>query len=199
MTPTNAESDLPIIDEQFDLAGEDVRRRSQIRICVQGEYCQTQHEVRIHAAPATVLAYLTNAERMMTWLSRDVIAEPRRGGQFRLTDFDGLWIEGAYLDIVETDTVVLSWGGIEGLKPGQSTIEITIRPTVTGTLVKLRHFGLSESTLKLHSRIWQSWGLPKLKIVSEGGDPAPTCLRELADWREQHPYSTAIRRPAVDW
>ena len=55
---------------------------------------EVRQELRIDAVPATVFALLTDASRMMTWLARDVRAEPRAGGIFRLADFNGLWVEG---------------------------------------------------------------------------------------------------------
>jgi hypothetical protein len=59
-----------------------------------------RQKIRIDAAPATVFALLTDARRMMTWLARDVMAEPRVGGMFRLADFNGLRIEGIYVELV---------------------------------------------------------------------------------------------------
>jgi uncharacterized protein YndB with AHSA1/START domain len=43
-----------------------------------------------------VFALLTDPRRMMTWLAREVAADPHVGGIFRLADFNGLWIEGIY-------------------------------------------------------------------------------------------------------
>ena len=77
----------------------------------------------------------------MNWLARDVKADPRPGGIFRLADFSGLWVEGTYLKVIGHRLVVFSWGGIEGLKLGQSTVEFTLHPEGNSTLVRLRHFG----------------------------------------------------------
>ena len=151
--------------------------------------CETRHEIGIAAAPATVHAFLTDAVRMSAWLSRDVIAEARRGGLFRLTDFNESWIEGTYLDVIQPHAVVFSWGGIEGLRPRQSVVEVTMHISGLGTLVGLRHFGLSRSAVRLHRLLWTSWGLPKLKTIAEGRDPGINSLSEIANWREQHAFS----------
>jgi hypothetical protein len=83
---------------------------------------------------------------------------------------------------------VFSWGGIEGLECGQSTVEFTLQRDGNSTLVRLRHFGLSDSATDAHRVCWKSWGLPKLRAVAEGRGSGLTCLSEVADSREQHPY-----------
>jgi uncharacterized protein YndB with AHSA1/START domain len=130
-------------------------------------------EIRINTAPATVFALLTNAQQMMSWLARDVNADPRPGGIFRLADFSGLWVEGAYLEVVPHRLIVFSWGGIEGLKRGQSTVEFNLQRDGNSTLVRLRHFGLSDSAADAHRLCWKHWGLPKLRAVAEGREPGP--------------------------
>jgi uncharacterized protein YndB with AHSA1/START domain len=150
---------------------------------------ETLHEIRIGAPPTTVWVLLTDARLIMRWLAPDVKTDPRPEGIFRITDFSGHWIEGVFLEVDSPRTVVFTWGGIDGLKPGQSTIEVRLRPNDHGTSVRLRHFRLSEAAVKMHCLVWKKWGLPKLKAVAEGREPGVTCLSEIADWREHHPYS----------
>jgi uncharacterized protein YndB with AHSA1/START domain len=126
---------------------------------------------------------------MMKWLAPDVKADPRPEGIFRITDFSGHWIEGLFLEVDPPQAVKFTWGGIEGLKPGQSTVVVSFYPDNDGTLVRLRHFRLSEAPAEMHCLWWKKWGLPKLKAVAEGREPGITCLGEIADWYEQHAYS----------
>ena len=56
-------------------------------------------EMRISAAPATVLAFLTDARQMMSWLAQSAKADARPGGIFRLADLNGLWVEGTYVEV----------------------------------------------------------------------------------------------------
>jgi len=149
-------------------------------------------EILINTAPAIVFALLTDAQQMMSWLARDVNADPRPGGVFRLADFSGLWVEEAYLEIIAHRLVVFSWGGIEGLKCGESTVGFTLQREGNSTLVRLRHFGLSDSAGSAHRLYWKRWGLPKLKAVAEGIEPSLTCLAEVADWRERRRH---VARP----
>jgi uncharacterized protein YndB with AHSA1/START domain len=153
-----------------------------------------RHEIRIRAPAATVFALLTDAQRMTAWLARNVKAEPRPGGMFRLVDFGGFWVEGLYLEVIPHRRVVFSWGGIEGLKLGESTTEFTLRSSGRNTLLRLRHFGLSPPSLNAHRFIWKKSGLPKLKAVAEGKVPGGTCLGDAADSSEQHPC-WAFARP----
>jgi uncharacterized protein YndB with AHSA1/START domain len=150
---------------------------------------EIRHEVKINAAPTTLWALLTDARLMMRWLAWDVKADPRPEGIFRITDFSGRWIEGIFLDVDPPQTVAFTWGGIEGLKPGQSTVVVKLHPDNNGTLVRIRHFRLSQAAVEMHGLWWKKWGLPKLKAVAEGGEPGITCLSEMAEWYEQHAYS----------
>ena len=146
-------------------------------------------EMRISAAPATVLAFLTDARQMMSWLAQSAKADARPGGIFRLADLNGLWVEGTYVEAIRHQRVVFTWGGIEGLRPGQCTVEFALHADVNGTLLRLRHFGLPDPAVDVHRRGWKNSGLPKLKAVAEGGLPRGTYLRDAAESREQHLYS----------
>jgi uncharacterized protein YndB with AHSA1/START domain len=172
-------------DDLITSVGNDSDVQIQLEATISGE-------IRIHTAPATIFALLTNARQMMGWLARDVNADPRLGGIFRLADFSGLWVEGAYLEVIPHKLVVFSWGGIGGLKRGQSTVELTLQRDGNSTLVRLRHYGLSDSAADAHRLCWKNWGLPKLRAVAEGREPGLTCLSEVADSRERHPYLARV-------
>lgn len=150
--------------------------------------CEIRHAVRIDALPAIVFAFLTDAECMMSWLAQDVKADPRPGGMFRLTDFSGFWIEGVYVKVIPYRRVVLTWGGIEGLKLGQSTVDFTLRPNGNGTVLRLRHFGLPRPAVIAHHRGWELSGLLKLKAVIEGREPCGSYLGDIAASYEELPY-----------
>jgi uncharacterized protein YndB with AHSA1/START domain len=146
-------------------------------------------EIQIIAAPAIVFALLTDAQQMMNWLAQSVTADARTGGIFCLADLNGLRVEGSYLEIVRDQKVVFTWGGIEGLRPGQSTVEFALHSDGNRTLVRLRHFGLSDAAVDAHWLGWMYSGLPKLRALAEGGVPRGTCLGDASDSRELHPCS----------
>jgi uncharacterized protein YndB with AHSA1/START domain len=140
-------------------------------------------EVRIDASPRTVFALLTDPTHMRTWLAEVVEADAQTGGVFRISSPVGISIEGAYLEVIPDRKVVFTWGGVEGLKPGQSTVEFLLEPDGGGTLVHLRHYRLPPATIESHRRGWTESGLVKLKDVAEGRKPAGLCLSDLAHAR----------------
>jgi uncharacterized protein YndB with AHSA1/START domain len=113
-------------------------------------------EIRIDASRETVFALLTDSTQMKRWLAEIVEADARPGGVFRVSGTSGLTIEGTYLEVVPYQKVMFTWGGVEGLKPAQSTVEFLIEPDGTGSLVRLRIYRLR-----------------------------PACLGELRDYQEQ--------------
>src|SRR5262245_38074597 len=113
-------------------------------------------EVRIAASPETVFALLTDPVLMQTWLAEVVVADPRPGGVFRISGPPGVSIEGVYQEVLPNKKVVFTWGGVEGLRPGQSTVEFVLEPDDDGTLVQLRHYGLPGPTVEPHRHGWVS-------------------------------------------
>ena len=140
-------------------------------------------EVRIEASPETVFALLTEPAAMQTWFAELVEADARPGGLFRISGPAGVSIEGTYLEVSLNRKVVFTWGGVEGLKPGQSTVEFLLAPDGEGTLVTLRHYGLPPPSVESHRRGWIHSGLAKLKDASEGRRPTRLCLSDLAEQR----------------
>lgn len=128
---------------------------------------EVRRQIRIDASPATVFALLTDPRRMRAWLAATVVAKPEPGGIFRIAGPGGMTIEGRYLEVVPDRKVVFAWGGVEGLEPGQSTVEIILEPDGDGTLLKLRHYGLPPSAFEPHDLGWLHSGLPKLKAAAE--------------------------------
>ena len=138
-------------------------------------------EIWIDAPPETVFALLTDPTHMKSWFAEVVEADPRPGGLFRISGPAGVSIEGTYLEIIPNRKVVFTWGGVEGLKPGQSTVEFVLELDRKGTLVRLRHYGLPRPAVDSHRRGWFYSGLVKLKDAAEGRMPTRLCLSDLAE------------------
>jgi uncharacterized protein YndB with AHSA1/START domain len=138
-------------------------------------------EIRIAASPETVFGLLTDPIQMKMWLAEIVEAEARPGGRFLISGPSGLTIEGTYVEAIPHKKVMFTWGGVEGLKPGQSTVEFLLEPDGAGTLVRLRHFGLPASAVEPHRRGRTYSGLVKLKDIAEGRRPARLCLSDIAE------------------
>jgi len=170
-----------------------VARRSDLDIRIEvNDRGEIVGETRIRATVATVFALLTQTHQIKTWLAQYAETDARPGGVFCLADPSGLRVEGTYLEVVADQKVVLTWGGIEGLRPGQSTVAFALHADGSDTMVRLRHSGLSTPAIAAHYLGWMKSGLPKLKRVAEGKPPQGTCLADAADTRERHPYSTDV-------
>jgi uncharacterized protein YndB with AHSA1/START domain len=151
-------------------------------------------EIRIRATAATVFALLTEAREVMTWFAHYAESDARVGGVFCLADPNGLRVEGTYLEVVADQKVVLTWGGIEGLRPGQSKVAFALQADGNDTIVRLRHSWLSPPAVAAHYIGWMESGLPKLRRVAEGKPPQGTYLADAADARERGPYPTDVLR-----
>ena len=134
--------------------------------------CEIQLERRIAAPPEIVFSDFTDPARYQQWQGIGAELDPRPGGIFRVKQNDaGFVSRGEFLELDPPNRVVFSWGweGIEGLLPGQSTVEVTLEPDGDGTLLRLRHRDLpSESACDLHSYGW-GVGLDSLVVVAAGG------------------------------
>ena len=150
-----------------------------------GEVC---FEIPIGASPATVFAFLTDSKRMSCWLAQDVIATPQPGGTLRLWDPKGCWIEGSYISAIPNKRVAFTWGGIDGLRIGQSIVTFTLELDGHATILKLHHSYLPNSAVNMHRMGWMQFGLPRLKDVAEGAPPRATYLGDIAQHREDTPY-----------
>ena len=139
-------------------------------------------EIRIEASPKTVFALLTDPAQMKTWFADLIEADPRAGGRLRASGSLGT-IEGTYVEVVPNKKVVFTWGGVQGLAPGQSTVEFTLEADAGGTIVRLRHFGLPRSVIEMHRQVWQGAGLVKIKDSAEGRTPAATCMSDAGAHR----------------
>jgi uncharacterized protein YndB with AHSA1/START domain len=137
-------------------------------------------EIWINASAETVFELLTEPAAMTTWLAELVDADPRPDGIFFISGPSGLSISGTYLEVVPSRKVVFTWGGVEGVKPGQSTVEFLLEPDRGGTLLRLRHYGLPRPAVEPHRRGWVYSGLVKLKDAAEGRKPAHLCLSDIA-------------------
>jgi uncharacterized protein YndB with AHSA1/START domain len=126
-------------------------------------------ERRIAAPAETVFAYFTDATRYRLWQGVDAELDPRPGGLFRVTMNDEGWVaEGLFLEVEHPKRVVFSWGwvGVDGLEPGESTVEVNLIADGADTLLRLRHSGLpSESACQIHTFGWTE-GLDKLLVVA---------------------------------
>ena len=147
-------------------------------------------ERRIAAPPEMVFPYFTDPERFLRWQGFDADLEPRPGGTFRVTvtGRSRVVARGVFVEIDPPRRIVFTWGweqldglpdGMKGLDPGESTVEVTFAPDGEGTIVRLRHSGLStDPERRIHGDGWAT-AMDRLVIAAAGGDPGADPLADL--------------------
>ncbi len=110
---------------------------------------------RIAARPAIVWDALTTPEGLASWWGPDpgpvLLAEtdPRVGGsyrvRFRMLNGSEHETAGEYLEVDKPVRLVMSWRWLQGGGgPGESRVEIHLRPVGEGTELTLTHAGLPD-------------------------------------------------------
>jgi uncharacterized protein YndB with AHSA1/START domain len=133
-------------------------------------------EIFVAASPATVFGFFTEAEKMQRWMGIVHRLEARPGGLFHVHVRDGNIARGAFREIVPHRRIVFTWGweagGVAGMPPGSTVVEIDLAPERDGTRVKLTHRGLPAEAAARHKEGWTHF-LGRLAIAGAGGDPGP--------------------------
>ena len=130
-----------------------------------------EREVRIAAPPEVVFQFFIDPVKMVQWKGMDAMLNPRPGGIYRVNVTGHDIARGEYLEVTPYSRVVFTWGWEEGpIGPGSSTVEVTLTPDGDGTLVHLRHGGLSSESAGAHAEGWEHY-LPRLALVAAGLDP----------------------------
>jgi uncharacterized protein YndB with AHSA1/START domain len=134
-----------------------------------------QREIQIAAAPATVFAFLTDPEKILSWMGAEVTAEAHPGGLYLLKGVGGSArvARGAFREVVPIHRLTYSfgWEGDEEVPPGSSLIEIDLVDRDGGTLLRLTHSGLpSAAQCSNHNKGWAHY-LGRLALAAAGLDP----------------------------
>lgn len=130
-------------------------------------------ELRIAASPSTVFSFLKDADGMAQWFGSKIEMDAKPGGLLRV-DMNGRDIaRGEIVELVPSERLVFTFGWERQghpVPPGSSRVEITLAEDGEGTIVKLRHSGLTTEQATSHKEGWDHY-LPRLLQLAEGGDP----------------------------
>ena len=133
-------------------------------------------DIFIAAPPQTVFAFFTDADKMRRWMGVTHSLEPRPGGTWHVEVRPGNVARGEFEELVPYRRIVFSWGwetgGVSGIPPGSTRVEISLEPERNGTRLRLVHSGLPASALADHVKGWSHF-LGRLVIAGAGGDPGP--------------------------
>jgi uncharacterized protein YndB with AHSA1/START domain len=132
-----------------------------------------QREVQIAAPPATVFAFLTDPDRIVSWMGVEATTEAHPGGLYFLKVRDDRVARGEFREVVPVHRLAYSfgWEGSEEVPPGSGLVEIDLVDRDGGTLLRMTHSGLP--TVDQCARHGEGWAhyLARLAIAATGRDP----------------------------
>lgn len=134
-----------------------------------------RREVQIAAPPATVFAFLTDPQKILSWMGAEATTEAHPGGLYLVKGIgnNASAARGAFREVVPVHRLAYSfgWEGNEEMPPGSSLVEIDLIDRDGGTLLRMTHGGLPNAVqCANHDRGWTHY-LGRLAIAAAGGDP----------------------------
>ena len=135
-----------------------------------------RRETQIAAPPATVFAFLTDPQKILSWMGADATTEAHAGGLYLVKDVagrPGRTARGQFREVVPVHRLAYSfgWDGDDEVPPGSSLVEIDLLDRDGGTLIRLTHTGLPNAArCAAHARGW-TYYIDRLAIAAAGGDP----------------------------
>jgi uncharacterized protein YndB with AHSA1/START domain len=134
-----------------------------------------RRETHIAAPPATVFAFLTDPQRILSWMGAEATTEPHPGGLYLVKGIGdrASAARGAFQEVVPVHRLAYSfgWEGNEEVPPGSSLVEIDLIDQDGGTLLRMTHSGLPNAAqCANHDRGWAHY-LGRLGIAATGRSP----------------------------
>ena len=135
-----------------------------------------RRETYIAAPPATVFAFLTDPEKILSWMGAEVTTEAHPDGLYLVKGSGGdraRAARGAFREVVPVHRLAYSfgWDGSEVVPPGSSLVEIDLIDRDGGTLLRMAHSGLPNAEQCAgHDRGWAHY-LGRLAIAATGRNP----------------------------
>ena len=131
-----------------------------------------RRETQIAAPPATVFAFLTDPEKILSWMGTEAQTELHPGGLY-LVGVNGRMARGAFREVVPVHRLAYSfgWDGSDEVPPGSSLVEIDLIDRDGGTLLRMTHSGLPNAgQCAGHDKGWAHY-LGRLTMAAAGQDP----------------------------
>jgi uncharacterized protein YndB with AHSA1/START domain len=147
---------------------------TQIKETSMVEPFMVRQETQIAAPPATVFAFLTDPEKIISWMGTEAKTELHPGGLYLLKGVNNRRMaRGTFREVVPVHRLAYSfgWDGSEEVPPGSSLIEIDLIDRDGGTLLRMTHSGLpNEAQCAAHAKGWAHY-LARLGIAASGRNP----------------------------
>ena len=98
-----------------------------------------RRETHIAAPCATVFAFLTDPEKILSWMGAEATTEAHPGGLYLVRGIYGRSARGAFREVVPVHRLAYSfgWEGDEAVPPGSSLVEIDLIEQDDGTLLRI--------------------------------------------------------------
>jgi uncharacterized protein YndB with AHSA1/START domain len=134
-----------------------------------------RREMHIAAPRSTVFAFLTDPEKIVSWIGAEATTEAHPGGLYLVKGVRDRTnvARGTFREVVPVHRLAYSfgWDGREEVPPGSSLIEIDLIDQDNGTLLRMTHSGLPNAAqCANHDRGWAHY-LSRLAVAAAGGDP----------------------------
>src|SRR5882757_1305424 len=139
------------------------------------EQLVVRQETQIAAPPATVFAFLTDPEKILSWMGTEAKTEMHPGGLYLVKGIGNRdrVARGAFREVVPVHRLAYSfgWEGGEEVPPGSSLIEIDLIDRDGGTLLRMTHSGLPNAAqCAAHDKGWAFY-LGRLAMAAAGRNP----------------------------
>ena len=134
-----------------------------------------RRETHIAAPPPTVFAFLTDPEKILSWMGAEATTEAHPGGLYLVKGIGDRAnvVRGAFREVVPIHRLAYSfgWDGSEEVPPGSGLIEIDLIDRDGGTLLRMTHSGLPNAAQSAgHDKGWAHY-LGRLAIAATGRNP----------------------------
>jgi uncharacterized protein YndB with AHSA1/START domain len=136
-----------------------------------------RRETQIAAPPATVFAFLTDPEKIVSWMGAEATTETHPGGLYLLKGVGGdraRIARGAFREVVPVHRLAYTfgWEGGQEVPPGSTLVEIDLIERDGGTLLRMTQSGLpNEAQCARHNTGWAHY-LGRLTVAAGGGHPS---------------------------
>ncbi len=135
-----------------------------------------RRETQIAAPPATVFAFLTDPQKIISWMGAEANTDAHPGGLYLVKDVagrPGRIVRGEFREVVPVHRLAYSfgWDGDDEVPPRSSLVEIDLLDREGGTLVRMTHTGLPNTAQCAgHAKGW-AYYLGRLGVAAPGGNP----------------------------
>ncbi len=133
-----------------------------------------RRETQIAAPPATVFAFLTDPEKIISWMGAEAATDAQPGGLYLVKRIGGPKVaRGMFREVVPVHRLAYSfgWEGEAEVPPGSSLVEIDLIDREGGTLLRMTHSGLPNAEQCAYHALGWAHYLGRLAIAAPGRDP----------------------------